>query len=79
MTLTQLLELPADDLEKLSDKELDAICAPYWNVTRPDLAKVKVVEESRPKPKKLEDSEKMAKLKQAEALARQMGLNLKLR
>lgn len=40
MTLEELLELPASDLEKISDAELEAFFEPYLNVTRPDRAAV---------------------------------------
>lgn len=38
MTLSELAELTADKLEKLTDKELEEILKPYYNVTRPELA-----------------------------------------
>jgi hypothetical protein len=34
MTIEQLLDCSADELEKLSDTELEKILAPYFNVTR---------------------------------------------
>lgn len=35
MTLEKLLGSSADELEKLSDKDLEVWAAQYWNVTRP--------------------------------------------
>lgn len=36
MTIQELLGCDADTLEKMSDKELEAIFAPFLDVTRPD-------------------------------------------
>lgn len=41
MTLNELLNNSPDKLEALSDEELKAILAPYFNVTRPDESKRK--------------------------------------
>lgn len=38
MTLDELLDCNASVLEAMSDEELIAYCAPYFNVTRPELA-----------------------------------------
>ena len=39
-TLEQLVEMSADQLEKMTDAELMEIFKPFLNVTRPELAKV---------------------------------------
>lgn len=36
MTVSELLSLDADSLEKMTDKELETIFAPYLDVSRPD-------------------------------------------
>lgn len=36
MTITQLLDLPTDKLEALSDQQLEELLKPYWPDTRPD-------------------------------------------
>lgn len=38
MTLEALMDLPADDWEKLTDDQLLEMCKPFFNVTRPELA-----------------------------------------
>lgn len=38
MTIEQLVELSVEKLEAMSDKELIAHCAPYFSITRPDMA-----------------------------------------
>jgi hypothetical protein len=37
VNLEQLLDLPATSLEAISDIELESICKPFWNVTRPEM------------------------------------------
>lgn len=39
MTVEQILGCRVEELEAMSDKELEQHFAPYFNVTRPDLAK----------------------------------------
>jgi hypothetical protein len=85
MTIEQLLDCSADELEKLSDTELEKILAPYFNVTRPELgAHVKKTSTSNAKvvtsikaPKTAADWEKQEKMKAAYEMAKQMGINLK--
>lgn len=36
MTITQLLELPTERLEAMSDADLEAVLSKYWPDTRPD-------------------------------------------
>ena len=36
MKLEDLLEMSADQLEKMTDKELEEWCKPFFDVTRPD-------------------------------------------
>jgi hypothetical protein len=38
MTIDQLLGLNADEWDKISDEQLEAIFRPMFNVTRPDIA-----------------------------------------
>ena len=38
MTLDQLLDSHADELEKLTDAQLNELFSPFYNVTRPELA-----------------------------------------
>jgi len=38
MTLEQLLDCNADELEKLTDSQLNEFFSPFYNVTRPELA-----------------------------------------
>jgi hypothetical protein len=85
MTIEQLLDCSADELEKLSDTELEKILAPYFNVTRPELGahtkktsngSAKVVTSIKA-PKTAADWEKQEKMKAAYEMAKQMGINLK--
>jgi hypothetical protein len=48
MTITELADLPADKLEKLSDKELTEILSPFFNVTRPEMVRVTRVKQQEP-------------------------------
>jgi hypothetical protein len=87
MTIEQLLDCSPDELEKLSDTELEKILAPYFNVTRPELgahvkktgatnSNTKVVTSIKA-PKTAADWEKAEKMKAAVAMAAQLGINLK--
>lgn len=38
MTLDQLADLDADELEKLTPQQLEEILKPYFNITRPEIA-----------------------------------------
>jgi hypothetical protein len=87
MTIEQLLDCSPDELEKLSDTELEKILAPYFNVTRPELgahvkktgatnSNTKVVTSIKA-PKTAADWEKQEKMKAAYEMAKQMGINLK--
>jgi hypothetical protein len=85
MTIESLLDCSADELEKLSDTELEKILAPYFQVTRPELGahtkktstgNAKVVTSIKA-PKTAADWEKQEKMKAAYEMAKQMGINLK--
>lgn len=66
MTLEQLLESSADELEKLSTEELTAFFTPFFTVTRPD-ASHKVVART---------GKEDATVRRAKAIAAQFGLDL---
>lgn len=38
MTIVELLNMDVAKLEAMSDKELEAHCRPFFNITRPELA-----------------------------------------
>lgn len=40
MTIEQLIDCPAADIEKLTDNELEILFGPALNITRPDRAQV---------------------------------------
>jgi hypothetical protein len=66
MTLSELCQCNAETLEKLTQEELDAICMPYWNVTRPEMAAIAnatVVKKLTP-----EEQDKIAKVKKAQQM-----------
>lgn len=78
MTLEDLLECSADELEKLSDTELTELLAPYFKVTRPEIAgKMQRTSGVAKQPKKVEDWDKMQKQKLAFDMAAKMGIKLK--
>ena len=65
MTLEELLELSAIDYKKMTDEELSKHFAPYYNVTRPELAPKPVRVESKfipVDPKLKQNAEKLAAL-----------------
>lgn len=68
MKFSDLCELNADELEKIvnDSTKLDAICMPFWHVTRPDLAaKVKQTEFKNIKPLSSEELEKKRRIEMA--------------
>lgn len=77
MTLEQLLDCSADQLEALSDSELTQILAPKFPQTRPEFAG-KVVPKSvkLQKSKSSEELEKDSKKREAMRLAKSMGIDL---
>lgn len=83
MTIESLLDCSADELEKLSDSELEKILSPFFQVTRPELgAQKKGTSTSKTvtslkAPKTAADWEKQEKIKLAMDMARQLGVNLK--
>jgi len=87
MTLEKLLQLKfsAKEVEALSDAELEALLAPKFNVTRPDLSKWKEENKDKkvsvgvrsPRLKSSEELDKEAKIKYAKAeVLRRFGLKL---
>ncbi len=76
MTLEQLLSNTPDKLEALTDKELNAILSPYFNVTRPDMSKIKESHRTLGSKSKQGDLELQLKFKKAEALAKKFGIEL---
>lgn len=77
MTIEQLLNAPADQLEKITNTELESYFAPYLNVTRPE----RVIQErssttARPSSSKKPDPTKTAQYQKARALAEQFGLKI---
>ena len=52
MTLERLLESSAEELERLSDAEIEALFAPIFNVVRPT-GKPPVTKQVTPKPQKV--------------------------
>ena len=41
MKLEDLLEFSADKLKALSNEQLEALCKPFWDVTRPPIGEPK--------------------------------------
>lgn len=72
MTIEQLLECSADQLEAMSDAELIQYLSPYFEVTRPQPTKQK----QEGTPAKVTVEQKL-KIRQAELIAKQFGLDLK--
>lgn len=84
MTIEQLLECSADQLEKMTEAELLQHFAPYLTVTRPELAEkplkredIKGAVNRMAQAAKKQPTEKQQKLAQAEAIFKQFGLTLK--
>lgn len=75
MTPKQLLGLTADDFERLSDTELEAIFAPKFHVTRPESLRDLSTEGpiKRPTSKKAAFNKKLEHIKE---LAKQQGFDL---
>jgi len=72
MTLEELLNNSADELEKLSTAELTAFFEPFFKVTRPELAEKPALN----KPRKITDTFKSAKYNKAKDIAAQLGIDL---
>ena len=49
MNIEDLVDLSADEWDKLSDKELYEICKAYFNVTRPELCTKPTTKKEEPK------------------------------
>lgn len=84
MTLAQLLEVDVDQLEKLTDAQLDEICKPFYQITRPELAasdrKQSSLNLNVPRTNKSmspEERNKRNQIEVAKALAKSMGYNIK--
>jgi len=77
MKLEDLLEMSADQLEKMTDKELEEWCKPFFDVTRPD--RVRAIKAKNPNHNKSNSSSKNymppAKRKALDAL---LGLGIDL-
>lgn len=76
MTIEQLLECSADQLEKMSDADLLKHFEPYRKITRPEFAEKPVVNSKRVTngPVKLFDAKKA----KANAILAQLGIDLKI-
>lgn len=77
MTLDQLLNAPASELEKITDKQLIEFFSPYFNVTRPENI-IEVTKTSR-KPMTYEEIEKDKRLKRGQMLLDTFGKKLGLK
>jgi hypothetical protein len=73
MTLKQLLESSADDLEKLTDAQLEEWFAPMFNVTRPDAS---ARASTSGKSSSFQSREEAAKVAKAKAIASSFGIDL---
>lgn len=69
MTQDKLLELaeslPIAELEKLTEQEVEAYFAPYYNVTRPAEEKLEKVKATLTLPEKKERKKKISKVEEA--------------
>ncbi len=78
MTLEELLECSATQLQAMSDKELEAHLSKYFIVTRPE-RQIKEAKISHTNPMaKLQSAENDAKMKRAAAIAKSFGIELGL-
>ena len=81
MTLEKLLQCSADELEKMTTKELEEFFKPYLQFTRPEMVTQsqsnKVSGSERKSYKTEEDWTKAQKKKKAQEMARQLGIELK--
>ena len=77
MTLEELLNCSAAELQNMSDNELTQHLSKYFIVTRPDLAKEARQQNSKQNPlKMLEQAEHLRKIKRAQEIAKAMGIDL---
>lgn len=74
MTLEEILGLPADELEKITDKQWLEFIEPYLKVTRPELAEKPKQNKSRPASARESLSEQ--KKKRAQGLLASLGIDL---
>ena len=75
MTLEALLHCEEPDtLEKLTDKQLDEILSPYYNVTRPELAAVE--KKSVGKMSKQNQMEFNMKMRKMQQIAKKFGVEI---
>jgi hypothetical protein len=77
--LEELLEISADEWETISITQLEELCKPFYNVTRPDqVAKSTPTKTVTPTAmlKKSSDPDKDAKIKIAIEAARKLGINI---
>ena len=78
MTIEELLDLSADELEKMTDEELKVIFKPYETITRPELAtKPEAGRAKRVSSLMPVNKAKQAKIDRAFELAAAMGIKLK--
>lgn len=81
MTLEQLLECSADELEKMSYEELAKHFEPYLKITRPELAKKpekSIKRSGSTSMKTVVNSEKAKKFTQANEIMKALGLNVRV-
>lgn len=85
MTIASLLGLPASDIAKLSDADIEQLVKPYWPATRPDggrsvqlnlLTDLMRSVQATLTPEQLAMLEENRKRKEAEALAVAKGITL---
>lgn len=79
MNLETLLEWDSKKFNQLSEVQLIELCKPFWNITRPLLAKennIKTHKPSAPKPLSIEDKIKQEKMKMAKELIAKMGIKI---
>jgi hypothetical protein len=77
MTIEKLLQCSADQLEAMSDVELQKYFEPYLKFTRPELVEKPEAKEHRRQSFNEEDYQKKLKRDKARAMAKQLGIDLK--
>lgn len=77
MTIDQLLEMSADELDKLTEDQLREYFSPYLKISHPDHLENKP--EPRGEKKKMVQGEFTSKTDQVNDILKQFGLSIKLK
>jgi hypothetical protein len=77
MKLEDLLTYSADELDKLTDQQIEELCAPWYPKCRPELQPVTEKRTSNQKNNSNVDRQQQLKINDAIALAKSMGINIK--